>query len=61
MLYPVTVKDGLGRIKKILDAKEIKKHHWDQFAKDTQNRVNPGSDHNADRPNPPGAEFFESV
>ena len=31
MIYPVTIKDKFGKVKKVISSKELREKHWSDF------------------------------
>jgi len=39
MFYPVKIKDGKGKVKKVLSPKKLSKDYWDNYFGEGQKRV----------------------
>ena len=39
MFYPVKIKDGKGKVKKVLPSKKLSKDYWDSYFDGIQKRV----------------------
>ena len=37
-IFPVKVYDGNGKLKKVINQEQLKKQHWKNYAKETENR-----------------------